>query len=71
MTSGKFNKKVEFLVQTVCSLSKTIFIPVAPDLLLISIIESKRVTHSNDVTYYRTQRIKDVFYENQENSVMY
>ena len=29
MTSGKFNEKVEFLVQSVCSLSKIIFIPIA------------------------------------------
>ena len=40
-------------------------------LLLISRIESNRVTHSNDVTYYRTHRTEDVYYENQENSVMY
>ena len=71
MTSGKFNKKVEFLVQSVCSLSKIIFIPIAPAFLLISRIESNRVTQSNDVTYYRTHGTEDVYYENHENSVMY
>ena len=71
MTLGKFNEKVEFLIQAVCSLSKIIFIPVAPALLLISRIGSNRVTHSYDVTYYRTHRTEDVYYENQENSVMY
>ena len=71
MTSGKFNEKVEFLVQSVCSLSKIIFIPVAPALLLISRIGSNKVTHSNDVTYYRIDRTEDVYYENQENSDMY
>ena len=71
MTSGKFNEKVEFLVQSVCSLSKIIFIPVAPALLLISRIESNRVIHSNDMAYYRIDRTEDVYYENQENSVMY
>ena len=71
MTSGKSNEKVEFLIQSVCSLSKIIFIPVAPALLLISRIESNRVTHSNDVTYYRIDRTKDVYYENLENSVIY
>ena len=29
MTLGKFYEKVEFLVQSVCSLSKIIFIPIA------------------------------------------
>ena len=72
MTLGKFNKKVEILVQSVCSLSKIIFIQIAPPaFLLILRIESNRVTHSNDVTYYRTHRTKDAYYENQENSVMY
>ena len=42
-----------------------------PALLLISRIESNRVTHSNDETYYQTHRTEDVYYENQENSVMY
>ena len=40
-------------------------------LLLISRIGSNRVTHSNDVTYYRTDRTEDVYYEKQENSVIY
>ena len=42
-----------------------------PAFLLISRIKSIRVTHSNDVTYYRTDRTEDVYYENQENSVIY
>ena len=71
MTSGKFNEKVEFLVQSVCSLSKIIFIPVA------SVPPSdfkNRVQQSysfNDVTYYRTDRTKDDYYENQANRVIY
>ena len=71
MTLVKFNEKVEFLVQSVCSLSKINLNKFAPALLLISRIESNRVTHSKDVTYYRTHRTEDVYYENQENSVMY
>jgi hypothetical protein len=71
MTSGKFNKKVEFLVQSVCSLSNIIFIPVVlgpPSDFKNRVQQS----HSfNDVTYYRTHRTEDVYYENQENSVMY
>ena len=42
-----------------------------PAFLLISRILFNRVTHSNDVNYFRTDRTKDVYYENQENSVMY
>ena len=72
MTSGKFNEKVEFLVQSVCSLSlKSFSFQLPPAFILILRIESNRVTHSNDVTYYRTHRTEDVYYENQENSVMY
>ena len=60
-----------FLIPSVFSLSKINLNKFAPALLLISRIESNRVTHSNDVTYYRTHRTEDVYYENQENSVMY
>ena len=60
-----------FLIPLVFSLSKINLNKFAPALLLISRIESNRVTHSNDVTYYRTHRTEDVYYENQENSVMY
>ena len=42
-----------------------------PAFFLISRIESNRVTHSNDVTYYRTHRTEDVYNENLENRVMY
>ena len=56
--------------QIVLSL-KSFSFQLPPALFLISRIESIRITHSNDVTYYRTDRTEDVYYENQENSVMY
>ena len=70
MTSGKFND-VWIPYSISFSLFKINLNKFAPALLLISRIESNRVTHSNDVNYYRTHRTKDVYYENQENSVMY
>ena len=60
-----------FLITSVFSLSKSNLNKFAPALLLISRIESNRVTHSNDVIYYRIDRTEDVYYENQENGVMY
>ena len=42
-----------------------------PAISLISRIESIRVTHSNDVTYYQTDRTEVVYYENQDNRVIY
>ena len=42
-----------------------------PAFFLILRIESNRVPHSNDVTYYRIDRTEVVYYENLENGVMY
>ena len=54
MTLGKFNEKVEILVQSVCSLSKINLKKIAPALfLLISRILSNRVPLLNHVTFYR------------------
>ena len=71
MTSGKFNDVWVPYYISLFSLSKIIFIPIASGPLsdLLNLIQ---LSHSfNDVTYYRTDRTEDVYYENQENSVMY
>ena len=61
-----------FLITSICSLSlKSFSFQLPPAFLLILRIESNRVTHSNDMTYYRTDRTEDVYYENQEISVIY
>ena len=58
--------------QFVLSLSlKSFSFQLPPAFLLILRIDYNRVPHSNDVTYYQTDRTEDVYYENQENRVIY